>query len=90
MMGVISQAGLTIFWRILQRRWIHSVFNLGICFYSLVAGMLFPIMVGDYITVFLDYSLTDAELKTICSRLFVCRVFIWQLMKIPTVNCIFR
>ena len=46
--------------------------------------MVFSVIVGDYFHIFLDNSLTKEELETTCSRLFVCPVFVWQLMKIPT------
>ena len=84
-------ANSTLVWKIWRRKNLHTVFNLGMCFFFFWCGIFAPVMIFDYGTL-LKEMIRDSETShpDICLRIFICRLLIIQAPKVILVNIIFR
>jgi hypothetical protein len=81
----------TLVWKIWRRKNLHTVFNLGMCFFFFWGGVFAPLMIFDYGNL-LHVMIHDPETShpDICHRIFLCRILIVQAHKVILVNIIFR
>ena len=84
-------ANNTLVWKIWRRKNLHTVFNLGMCFFFFWGGVFAPVMIYDYGTL-LQEMIHDPETThpDICHRIYLCRIMILQAPKVILVNIIFR
>ena len=76
--------------RILQRKHIHTVFNLGYCFYFTMSSCVSLVLFYEYGSLFsqlLEFGLTELET---CYRLGLARFIVHFVAKVFVVNLIFR
>ena len=94
LLTVLSNYSLLL--RLLRRKHLHTIFNLGHCLYFLMAGTVFPFIISDYFDMFLDYhehfeaKEFDPYRILLCQRSFLLRHIILQGSKVPQTNLIFR
>ena len=72
----------SLVWRILRRKSIHTIFNLGWCFYFIIAGVIYPFMITEYITLIQHMILhTSNPSPASCQALFLFRSLAIQISK---------
>ena len=83
-------ANNTLVWKIWRRKNLHTVFNLGMCFFFFWGGVFAPVMIYDYGTL-LQEMIHDPETShpDICHRIVFFRILILQAHKVILVNIIF-
>ena len=81
----------TLVWKIWRRKNIHTVFNLGMCFFFFWSGFFTPIMIFDYGNL-LQEMIREPETPhpDICLRYIRCRLILYQAPKIIFISIIFR
>ena len=91
---LISLTGFStssLVWRILKRKSLHTVFNLGWCFYFLIAGSVFPFMINEYISLLQEMILDPISPRPHrCQALYWSRVVAIQVSKVLFLNLCFR
>ena len=78
-------------WRILKRGSLHTVFNLGWCFYFVLTCCIFPFLMLEYFSLFHDMILHNHSSNPgPCKALYLCRMALGQGIKVPFLNLVFR
>ena len=86
-----SYSTSSLVWRILKRKSLHSVFNLGWCFYFVLTGSIFPFLMMEYASLLHHMILhPHASSPGICEAIYLCRVVFFQGLKVPFLNLVFR
>ena len=81
----------TLMWKILRRKSLHTIFNLGMCFFFFWSGFITPCMINDYGNLLQEMMVDpDTTHPDICLRIFQCRILLHQAMKIIFISIIFR
>ena len=81
----------TLAWKLWTRKNIHSVFNLGMCFFFLWSAAFSPFLVYEYAILAMQMmDNPDQPYPDTCSRLFLFKTLCFQASKVFLVNCIFR
>ena len=81
----------TLAWKLWTRKNIHSVFNLGMCFFFLWSAAISPFLVYEYALLAMQMmDNPDQPYPDTCSRLFLFKTLCFQASKVFLVNCIFR
>ena len=81
----------SLVWRILKRRSLHSVFNLGWCFYFALAGIVFPFVIMEYFSLLQDMILQNQSSSPgRCETIYLLRFVLLQGLKVPFLNLVFR
>ena len=81
----------TLAWKILQRKQLHTIFNLGMCFFFFICGSIFPLVLNEYGSL-LTKVIQQPEVASPnnCHRLLLYRVIAIQALKVFILNMIFR
>ena len=80
----------TLAWKIWTRKNLHTVFNLGLCFFFLWCSIVTPLLLYEYGT-FLDKMLhVDEPVSPICNKLILLKTINMQIMKVFSINFLFR
>ena len=89
MLCVISNN--TLVWKIWRRKELHTIFNLGMCFIFLWAGIFAPLTINEYGNL-LENMLKnpDKACPDICHRLLLNRFFLIQASKVTLFNIMLR
>ena len=81
----------TLLWKILRRKSLHSLFNLGMCFFFFLTGTIFPFLVTEYANLLNKMIKQEAfPSPDSCHRLYLYRMLIGQGMKVFFLNLIYR
>ena len=81
----------TLLWKILRRKSLHSLFNLGMCFFFFLTGTIFPFLVTEYANLLSKMIKQEAfPSPDSCHRLYLYRMLIGQGMKVFFLNLIYR
>ena len=81
----------TLLWKISRRKSLHSLFNLGMCFFFFLTGTIFPFLITEYTN--LLNNIIEAQAfpsPDNCHRLYLYRMLIVQGMKIFILNLVYR
>ena len=78
-------------WKILNRKHLHTIFNLSICFFFFWSGALFPFLINDYFNL-LEARMQDpgAACLELCRQNFFVRMMLYQPYKIFILNIMYR
>ena len=81
----------TLVWKIWRRKELHTIFNLGMCFFFLWGGIFAPPTIYDYGNL-LEGMIEnpDTALPDICHRILLNRFLLVQAHKVTLINIIFR
>ena len=81
----------TLAWKILQRKQLHTIFNLGMCFFFFLCGSIFPMVINEYGSL-LSKMIQQPEVASPynCHRLLLYRVLAVQSVKVFILNIICR
>ena len=81
----------TLVWKIISRKSLNTLFNLGMCFFFFFPGSVFPFMIDEYAN-FLKEMIKqpDSPNPERCCILYLYRVLINQAMKVFIMNFLFR
>ena len=82
---------ITLLWKILRRKTLHTLFNLGLCLYFFIVAILFPFLITEYTNLpdgMIDHSETPS--REGCHMLYLYRMLISQTMKVFVLNLIYR
>ena len=86
---VISNNTLVL--KIWRRKELHTIFNLGMCFFFLWAGIFAPLTIYDYGNLLEEMIQNPTKAyPDICHRLFLNRLLLIQANKVTLFNIIFR
>ena len=91
---LIFLSGVTngvLVWKILNRKNLHTIFNLSICFFLSWSGALFPHLINNYIEL-LEARMKDpgAACLELCRQNFFIRMMLYQPYKIFILNIMYR
>ena len=91
LIGVTILVNGTLAWKILRKKSLQTIFNLGMCFYFIFTGSFFPIMVYQYGGLLNDMMVhPDAPSPERCQIFYICRIVTLQVMKVFLLNLMFR
>ena len=81
----------TLLWKILKRKTLHTIFNLGMCFFFFITGSIFPFLINEYISLLNETIIhPDIPSPERCHKLFLYRMLIGQGFKVFLLNLIYR
>ena len=81
----------TLLWKILRRKSLHSLFNLGMCFFFFITGIIFPFLITEYTSLLNEMIISPAfPSPNSCHRLYLYRMLIGQGLKVFFLNLIYR
>ena len=93
-LGLISMtifSTSTLVWRILKRKALHTLFNLGWCFFFIITGTISPFIFNEYFGLLNDMILhPDQTYPERCQALYLYRMLSIQATKVILLNLIFR
>ena len=81
----------TLVWKILSRKSLHTLFNLGMCFYFFFTSSIFSFEINEYANIFEDrINEPEALSPESCHMLHLYRVVAMQGLKVFFLNVLFR
>ena len=81
----------TLVWKILRRRSLYTLFNLGWCLFFFIAGSCFPFIINEYINLLNDMLFhPDTPSPGRCYTLYNYRMLTLQITKVFFLNLGFR
>ena len=86
----ICPCGMLV-WKILRRKNLHTLFNLSMCFFFILTGSIFPVVINEYAGLLNGLILhPDVPSPERCHVLHVCRMVVMQGGKVFNFNLWFR
>ena len=82
---------ITLLWKILRRKNLHTLFNLGMCLFFFIIVIIFPFLITEYTNLLkgmIEHS--DIPSPESCHMLYLYRMLINQAIKVFLLNLIFR
>ena len=88
---ITMMASGTLVRKIVSRKSLHTLFNLGMCFFFFFTGSIFPFMINEYANMFMEMiKQPNVSNPERCYMLYLYRVLINQAMKVFILNLLFR
>ena len=86
-----STVNIILFYKIITRKHLHTVFNFGMCFFFLWSSVFSPLTISEYGNLFEEVlHQSNAGRSTICQRIALYRVVLIQAPKVALLNVVFR
>ena len=82
---------ITLLWKILRRKNLHTLFNLGMCLFFFIIVIIFPFLITEYTNLLkgmIEHS--DIPSPESCHMLYLYRMLINQAIKVVLLNLVFR
>ena len=84
-------ANLTLAWKIITRKYLHSIFNLSLTFFFICCGFGSPFLIYEHGNLLEEIiSFPDMISSTTCHRLLLVKMILLQVIKVFIVNFLFR
>ena len=78
-------------WKLWDRKHLHTVFNLSMCYFFFWSGLLAPLLITGY------FNLLEARMQDpgqtcleLCRQMLLVRVVLYQLHKVFIANILYR
>ena len=81
----------TLVWKILRRKHLYTLFNLSMCVYFSIVGVIFCLALNEYGNVLSEMiNEPSAPSVTACHKLHICRMITMQAFKVFILNIVYR